>query len=81
MRAATEATIVESQSLMREADVLLYSPPKGWLRTAALKKRVNVGQPLQPVRDKIIAGGHRVICRPFRTFSAGSAKHDAAAPA
>jgi hypothetical protein len=32
MRAATETTIIESRSLMREVDVLLYPPPKGWLR-------------------------------------------------
>jgi hypothetical protein len=32
MRAATEITIIESRSLMREVDVLLYAPPKGWLR-------------------------------------------------
>jgi hypothetical protein len=31
-RAATEAAITESRSLMREADALLCSPPKGWLR-------------------------------------------------
>jgi hypothetical protein len=33
---------------------------------------------LQPMREKIVVGRRRVICRPFRTFSAGSAKHDAA---
>ena len=32
MRAATEAAISESQALMRHADLLLYAPPKGWLK-------------------------------------------------
>jgi hypothetical protein len=32
IRAATKAAIIESRLLMRQADVLLYAPPKGWLR-------------------------------------------------
>jgi hypothetical protein len=32
IRAATEAAILESRLLMRQVDVLLYTPPEGWLR-------------------------------------------------
>ncbi len=32
IRPATKAAIIESRSLIRQVDVLLYAPPKGWLR-------------------------------------------------
>jgi hypothetical protein len=91
MRAATQATIVESRSLMREVDVLLYAPPKGWLRIteddfgfAAGHRRHGPRQfdtasrqaKPPPMRDNIIAGRRPVLCRP-RSIQLGTASRQA----